>query len=400
MPKSKFILITAAGVIVALLFGFGLFAVVQQNRPKATPQATTTSPQSNSPTNNDTSGNAAVPDSNKQTPPPTSSSTTPSKTNTKNTTGSGDSTTSTSGSQGSSGGSSSPTPSPSQQQTPPPSSDCSGGAHTPGGSDGLGGCWPYASNTGIPSGTSLTTYGGPCTITSGNSGSAVTITGEDATACGILAVHDVAVTIKNSKVPVIDRTNLNGSVDISDSELHGETWVGGVLWGSNITAARVHIVGGQHSVHCESNCTITDSWLHGQEAPNGVGTHNNAFISNGGSNMVVRHNTLYCSAPDNGAGGGCTADASIFGDFTNLSNITFDKNLFMATPSGGYCGSFGYNPSKPYGSNPTNITVSNNVFQKGSNGHCGIFNAVTSYTAANGNSWSNNKYDDGTVLNP
>ena len=277
---------------------------------------------------------------------------------------------------------------------------CTGAPNTPGGSDGHGGCWPDESSTGVPASVTPTKYTGKCTLKAADVGPTMVLDGVDATSCGILAIYDVAVEIKNSVVPVIDRTNDDGSVNIHDSEARGGDWTDGVLWGSNITATRVEVTGGQHSVHCESNCTIVDSWLHAQVAPAGSATHNNAFISNGGKTMVVRHDSLFCSPADNGAGGGCTADASIFGDFEALSDITFDQNLFLATPSGGYCGTFGYNPSKTYGTNPTNIYVTGNVFQKGANGKCGVYGPNTSYLDANGNTWTGNTWDDGTATMP
>lgn len=276
---------------------------------------------------------------------------------------------------------------------------CPNGRHTPGGPDDADGCWPFEGNTGVPDGP-IALYEGPCTINSGNSGDSLVIEGKDASHCGILAIYDTDVTIRNSIVPVIDRTNADGSVDISDSLAHGEGWVGGVLWGSNIIATRVEVVGGQHSVHCESGCTIVDSWLHGQEAPEGEATHNNAFITNGGSDIVLRHNSLFCSPEQNAADGGCTADASVFGDFAPVSNITFDRNLFVATPSGGYCGTFGHNPGKPFGDDPSDIHVTGNVFQQGPEGRCGVFGPATSFLDANGNVFRDNVFDDGSPVSP
>lgn len=277
---------------------------------------------------------------------------------------------------------------------------CTEAPHTPGGSDGKGGCWPYAGNTGVPAGVTLRKYDGPCTLRASAVGPKVVLDGVDATACGILAVYDVAVEIRNSVVPVVDRTNQDGSVDIRDSEARGPGWVGGVLWGSNLTATRVEVTGGQHSVHCESNCTVVDSWLHGQEAPPGSETHNNAFISNGGSKMVVRHTSLFCSPADNGSGGGCTADASVFGDFAKVEDVRFEDDLFVATPSGGYCGTFGHNPGKRFGDDPTNVRVAGNVFQRGPNRKCGVFGPTTSFLAANGNVFSGNVWDDGEAIAP
>ena len=58
----------------------------------------------------------------------------------------------------------------------------------------------------------------------------------------------------------------------------------------------MNVTGGQHSFHCADNCTVTDSWLHDQYNPSGQAYHNNAFITNGGQKMVIRHNTLHCTA--------------------------------------------------------------------------------------------------------
>ncbi len=278
---------------------------------------------------------------------------------------------------------------------------CPGSPNQPDGEDPWGGCWPGPETTGVPSGVSLTAYGGPCTINDYNSVSPVTITGVDATSCPMISVQNsIDVNITNSKLPVINMTNASGDLTVTDSELHDGGGYYGVLWGHNITAQRVHITGGQHSVHCEGACSITDSYLTGQNAPDGAATHNNAFISNGGVNMQIGHNTLHCSPELNADDGGCTADLSLFGDFDILQDITISNNLFMATPSGGFCGSFGYNPGKPYGSNPTNIAVTNNVFQRGSNNQCGVFGPTTSFIAANGNTWSGNVWDNGGTISP
>ena len=44
---------------------------------------------------------------------------------------------------------------------------------------------------------------------------------------------------------------------------------------------------------------------------------------------------------------------------------------------------------------------SNNVFQKGSNGKCGTYGAVTDFdTGGTGNTWFNNLWSDGTTVAP
>ena len=175
----------------------------------------------------------------------------------------------------------------------------------------------------------------------------------------------------------------------------------GAVWGYNITATRLDITGGQHSFHCADNCTVTDSWLHDQYNPSGGSYHNNAFISNGGGDMVVRHNTLHCTAILNSTDGGCTADVSLFGDFEPITRVTVDGNLLKANNSSiSYCAYGGYSPAKAY-KIATYVVFTNNVFERGGNRKCGVYGPVTSFqTSATGNQWSNNKWDDGTTVNP
>lgn len=276
-----------------------------------------------------------------------------------------------------------------------------GNAGTGGGSAGTGGgvsAWPNADNTGVPKGTALTKYTGPCFIKD-----TVKIDAVDATeACLALLIRAPNVEITRSKVPRIDVTDDKvGSVTISDSSVLGGDWVGGTLWGNNITARRVNVTGGQHSVHCSYNCTVEDSWLHDQHNPAGGSSHNNAFLSNGGSKMVVRHNTLHCTAILNSTGGGCTADLSLFGDFDNITDVLVENNLMKANDSSiSYCAYGGESTGKPYPL-ATQVRFIDNIFERGPNGKCGVYGAITSFdSSASGNVWKNNKWDDGVELKP
>jgi hypothetical protein len=190
-------------------------------------------------------------------------------------------------------------------------------------------------------------------------------------------------------------------VVVSDSTVQGGSWSDGAVWGYNITVLRANITGGQHSVHCASNCSVTDSWLHDQYNPDGGSYHNNAFISNGGSDMVLRHNTLHCTAILNRTDGGCTADVSLFGDFEPISNVRVEGNLLKANNSSiSYCAYGGYQPSKRYPV-ATGIQYVNNVFERGPNGKCGVYGPVTSFQAsASGNVWVGNVWDGGVPLLP
>jgi hypothetical protein len=261
------------------------------------------------------------------------------------------------------------------------------------------GGWPGPDNTGVPAGTTLAPYTGPCTIRS-----AVTISGADVLAkCSdALVIQTTGVVIDKSLVPGVWSIYGDGdsSVTITDSDVRAGSVSTAGLWGYNITARRVDVTGGQHSFQCNNNCEVTDSWLHDQYNPNGGSYHNNAFISNGGSNMVIRHNTLHCTAILNNTDGGCSGDLSLFGDFDPIDNVTIDNNFLRANNSSiSYCLYGGASSSKPY--QASNVRVTNNVFERGANRKCGVYGPVTSFDRnAAGNQWSGNVWDSGEAVNP
>jgi len=256
--------------------------------------------------------------------------------------------------------------------------------------------FPGSDNTGVPAGHTLDFYGGTDGV---KDGASVVI--NDKIIYGDFRVVDTAsLTITNSKIyGHIDIDSSTASVSISNSEIDSGEWSNATIGFRNITVDHVNVHGGTTAVSCSNTCTVTNSWLHGQFLASGSSAHLGGFLSNGGSTATVTHNTIVCDVPDNASGGGCSGDAQIYGDFDHLSNFTFTNNFFLATP-GAYCTSFGYNPAKPYGSDPTNITVQNNIWQKGTSGYCGTVAASTSFLQANGNVWSNNTYNDGSVLGP
>jgi hypothetical protein len=255
--------------------------------------------------------------------------------------------------------------------------------------------WPGPDNTGVPAGVRLTPYTGPCTISTPQ-----TLKGIDARSCEAILVRSRDVVIVESLLPRVDTTEGDASVALVDSEVEAGTWVDGAVWGSNITLTRVEVTGASASVHCADNCEVTDSWLHEQFNTPGASFHLNAFISSGGSNILLRHNTMACTPQVNDTDGGCTADVSVFGDFAPMRKVTIDHNLFVANPTGvPWCLYAGYDPGKPYGSSPSDIVVTDNVFERGDTGHCGKFGAATSFLSR-GNTWSGNAYDDGTPVLP
>jgi len=218
-------------------------------------------------------------------------------------------------------------------------------------------------------------------------------------------VQATGVRIESSRVPRVEstatQTDPTFSVEVVDSEVVAGKWVGGAVWGDNLTVRRTDVTGGAYSVHCGSGCLVEDSWLHDQYNPDGEAAHNNAFLSNGGSDMVIRHNTLHCTATLNDTDGGCTSDLSLFGDFGPIRDVVVEDNLLKAnSSSASYCAFLGHAPGKAYPV-ATGVVVTGNVFERGTNDLCGVYGPVTSFQPdAEGNVWRDNTWDDGTELVP
>ena len=297
-----------------------------------------------------------------------------------------------------------------------PSGTCSAAANTPGGSDGVGGCFPGPGNVGIPAGTVLTTYTGPCTITTANA----VIDAKDIQ-CDGLDIRANNVTISRSRI----RDSVHGiegagaSFTITDSFLDGAQINNGGyacvdcgVDGWNTTVIRTEIVHTNRGVYCMNGCTVRDSWIHDTnldtrpcpQAPYNTCPHASAIRVEQNSTLI--HNTLDCSftGPFNDDLG-CSANISGYPDFAPIHNNTLDTNLFVANNIGtGFCAYGGGTANKPFSTDPTNATYvvfQNNVFQRGPNGKCGTYGPVTDFISGRtGNVWQNNRWDNGSTVPP
>jgi hypothetical protein len=279
---------------------------------------------------------------------------------------------------------------PAQSSSPATATQCGAAANTPGGSDPWGGCWPGSDNTG-PTG-SLTAYtgkvnpDGSCLITSNTAIIGKTIS------CQVI-VNSGNLTLEDSSLTGEVYNYGNGSVLIEDSTLNGGDAETETVLGSNITIERTNLYGNQHEIYCSDNCTIENSWLHDNH-DFGSTDHQNGFLTTGGSEYDLQHNSVGCT-------GGCTGDITFLG---SDSHAVVNKNLLVAAPGAAYC-LYPYSGSKP-GAVVNQMTITDNVFQRGAQSKCAYYGPVYGWdnpnskpgTSGYDNVWSGNVWDNGKVL--
>ena len=258
--------------------------------------------------------------------------------------------------------------------------------------------WPDATNTGIPAGTVLTPYTGPCTITTDN-----TVIDSKTVDCSATELKIAAnnVVIKNSKIigEVKNDEDAGFSFTITDVELDGQSAETGI-GAENFTATRVHVYNSRRSMYCYHNATIQYSYVHGNYTDATGTAHESGMRMSSG--CTFRHNTITCDAPDVPPDGGCSAGLSGYGDFEVVQNNIIDNNYFPNTNTGGYCAYGGSASSKPF-PDANNVKFTNNVWQRKAGGAymCGAFGPITGFDSLRpGNIWTNNKWDDGVDVPP
>jgi hypothetical protein len=166
---------------------------------------------------------------------------------------------------------------------------------------------------------------------------------------------------------------------------------------------RSNVHGGITSVQCGEkaiSCTIQDSWLHGQQIKPGTDWHLGGFLSNGGHNIRIRHNTIVCDTPVTPDGQGCTGDLNLLGDFAVVADVTISDNFLGANTGSSFCLYGGDAASKPF-PHGNNIRVTDNIFERGKNAKCADYGPVSSFNVHGpGNVWQNNKWSNGGKVTP
>jgi hypothetical protein len=244
-------------------------------------------------------------------------------------------------------------------------------------SEGSGGacefpsCFPDATNTGVPSGTSLTAYSGPTTITADDT----VIDGKIVDGC--LRIQADGVIIRNSRVSCEDDgaigcfadeacgTTTELLIEDTDVDCTGEGSSGIVGQGTAITAdnfiaRRVNIQGCENGLSVAQNVLIEDSYIHdlyndlAVPLPDGAHADGIQFSSDhyvgpgyspGALDITIRHNTIYANGWDDAETELTLGTSSIITNRgpTNIDeNILIEKNLLAGGGVAVYCEQDGY----------------------------------------------------------
>ena len=215
---------------------------------------------------------------------------------------------------------------------------------------------------------------------------------------GNLTVSGTGVTISRSSITGTIGVASGGSLNLTDSFIDAGDQPNTGLGEGNFSALRVHIIGGNRSINCDSNCTVRDSYVHGQYSDETGVAHESGIRMGSGATIV--HNTIACDAPTIG-GAGCSAGLTGYGDFGPVTNNLIQNNWFKETRSGGTCAYGGSSGGKPYSDDAHDVRFIDNVFERGESGNCGIWFAITDFDVnAPGNVFTGNVWDDGGVVKP
>jgi hypothetical protein len=248
--------------------------------------------------------------------------------------------------------------------------------------------FPNASNTGWKhTGVTLTPYAGPETITEDGA----VIDGKSIDKCLWVRAQDVV--IKRSRIRCgghfAVRVEEDARVTIEDTEIDGRGSSGTLCIAfQNYTAVRVDCHGVGDGLRVGSKVSVVDSYIHGLVGCSGC--HNDAIQSTGGSDIVLRHNTIENPFKQ-------TACIKLGNEQGALRRVLVEDNLLNG---GGYTVYGGGTDS-----NVQSIKFLNNRFRRAPAGFFsdgGHYGPVSYFDSGlSGNEWSGNVWDDnGSTVRP
>lgn len=228
--------------------------------------------------------------------------------------------------------------------------------------------YPDETNTGVPTGTTLTPSG---SITVNTDGAII----EDLDINGQIVVNANNVTIRRVRLTSGDFYPIayNGPTGllVEDCEIIATSYnvTAGISF-ANYTARRVFVTGSADGFKANENVLIEDCYVDGL----GIGpdTHNDGVQATGGSNVTIRHNTFKL-----GDEPGVSAVIQLGNEWSSNSDWLIEDNLIDG-------GGWSINASSDPADNP-NAQVLNNRFTRRAGYGAGYIGGAV---------WTGNYYDD------
>jgi hypothetical protein len=266
--------------------------------------------------------------------------------------------------------------------------------------------WPNCADTGVPAGTVLTKLISPAPTGSGNK--SVTEIRRDGTVIknvdltGSLDVYANNVTIEDSLVKARNWWGINLRAGYHGLRILHCTIVGLPGQGPNngyetyaVSSAGTDVEVGWSNISgfgdalSIGNGYIHDSYVHDLQSfmPAGHSSynHDDAIISNGGSNLIIQHNTLLDQlSPQKGA----SSVIGLYEDFEEITHVSISDN-FLA--GGAYA-------LYPAGSSSADVVITDNFFSTlywPAGGYYGPVDSSRWDVTGAGNHWSGNSWADG-----
>lgn len=243
---------------------------------------------------------------------------------------------------------------------------------------------PTPTNVGVPAGTNLRAYNGPCTIT--KAGKVIT---NRAITCAPLEIKTTGVVIQGSR---INGAIFVGAQDDSDPSGKGATRVTVVdseidasstpdlrpISSSHFVVKRSYLHGSYSGAECHNACKIKRSYV------TGSGTHASGMriLRNG----KLKHNTIWCEPLPGLVDGGCSGNLTMYEEFGTPENNVIKHNYF---PGGSFYFSLKFN-----GEDNGRIRILDNVFGKSQAGNTDDWDPKAS------NVWTGNTMTTGRTARP
>lgn len=251
--------------------------------------------------------------------------------------------------------------------------------------------YPGSNNTGVPVGKRLPIRNRAIDVHQDN-----TII-EDIDVHEIINVFADNVTIRRTRVDppfspnwAIRQDTSNTGLTVQDTSIFGDgtnqVTYGILDAGSGLTVTRTNIHTISDGIQANVGVTITDSFVH--DLLYFSGDHNDSFISTGGDNITLTHNTFHNYLNQ-------TAALGLFCDFAPITNVTATNNLLIGAGYSVYGGGSGVACAGSHDIKFLNNHISRAVWPNGGfNGPVTGFNGAQSGSQWSGNVW----HEDGTII--